>query len=184
MDDALNLAKMEAVLFVSGRPVSLGKLAGFLQIEETLVEEIVRELEASLEERDRGLMLLRNGDEVQLATKPSVKSAVGRSVKEELGGTLTQASLEVLVLIAYGQPIQRYSIDYIRGVDSSFTIRNLMVRGLVDRVWDNKTKTYLYRTTADFLGYLGLAKIEKLPDYGKHRDIFSQTYENKHNAEV
>ena len=100
MDNALNLAKMEAVLFVSGRPVSLGKLAGFLQIEETLGEEIVRELEASLEERDRGLMLLRNGDEVQLATKPSVKSAVGRSVKEELGGTLTQASFEVLVLIA------------------------------------------------------------------------------------
>jgi segregation and condensation protein B len=70
-------------------------------------------------------------------------------------------------VIAYNVPVKRSEIDYIRGVNSSFMLRNLLIRGLIERMRDPKdSRSYVYRISADFLKFLGLTSISDLPDYG------------------
>jgi segregation and condensation protein B len=86
---------------------------------------------------------------------------------------LGKAGLETLAIILYQGPISRADIDYIRGVNSQFIVRNLLIRGLIERV-DNPTdaRSFLYKTTLDLLSHLGISKIQDLPEYDQvRRDI-------------
>ena len=79
----------------------------------------------------------------------------------------TTLSLETLSVIAYKGPIRRSEIDYIRGVNSSFMVRNLLMRGLVERMRDSKdSRLYIYRISREFLKFLGITSISDLPEYG------------------
>ena len=69
-------------------------------------------------------------------------------------------------IIAYKGPLARIEIDYIRGVNSAFVLRNLTMRGLVERIENPKdARSWLYRVSFEFLKYLGLRSIEELPHY-------------------
>ncbi|MEK7089850.1 MAG: SMC-Scp complex subunit ScpB, partial [Patescibacteria group bacterium] len=83
------------------------------------------------------------------------------------------ASLETLSLIAYLGPVPRASIDYIRGVNSSFTIRSLVMRGLVER-GNEKGASFHYRITERFLKHMGLTSIEQMPEYAKYKETLKQ----------
>jgi segregation and condensation protein B len=90
--------------------------------------------------------------------------------KEELTRDLGKAGLETLSIILYQGPISRANIDYIRGVNSQFIVRNLLIRGLIDRVENPKdARSYIYKTTIDLLSHLGISKIEELPEYEQVR---------------
>ena len=70
----------------------------------------------------------------------------------------------------YKNGVSRAEIDYIRGVGSSYTLRNLMVRGLVERIPDEKdSRVWLYRPSFEFLKYMGIEKLENLPQYDEFR---------------
>ena len=90
--------------------------------------------------------------------------------KEDLKEELTPAALETLSLIAYFGPLSRPQIDFVRGVNSSFIVRNLSVRGLVDRK-QGKGNAYVYTASVDFLKYMGAGSVQKLPDYEKYREM-------------
>jgi len=76
-------------------------------------------------------------------------------------------------LIAYLGPISRAQIDYFRGVNSSFILRNLLMRGLIERVSESADRSYSYQISFDLLKHLGISKIEDLPDYLKYRELSS-----------
>ena len=121
-----------------------------------------------------GLMLLRNGDALQLVTKPEFKDTGEKIVQEEFREELTPASLETLSLVAYLGPVSRPTIDYVRGVNSSFTMRSLLMRGLVERFHPETGHAYEYRVSFDFLKHMGLDDVRHLPDYEKYRDILKK----------
>ena len=74
--------------------------------------------------------------------------------------------METIAIIAYKGPLTRLDIEYVRGVNSSFIIRNLLMRGLVERVENPKdARSYLYKVSFDFLKHLGVTGIEDLPQY-------------------
>ena len=86
--------------------------------------------------------------------------------KEELSKDLGKAGLETLSIIIYQGPISRAEIDYIRGVNSQFILRNLLIKGLIDRV-DNPTdqRSFLYKPSLELFSFLGISKIEDIPDF-------------------
>lgn len=157
-------AKIEAILFWKGEPVSLKRLAFWLGVTKEEVETALGVLEEKL--TDRGVALLRKDDEVALGTAPALAELMATLAKEELAGELSKASLETLTIILYRGPAGKQEIDYIRGVNSGYTLRSLLIRGLVERL-ENPTdrRIYLYKPTFELLSYMGIKRLEDLPDY-------------------
>ncbi len=178
-----NLAALEAVLFAYGEPISKKKIGGLLSLKKEEVDNLIEEFAKQAEKEERGVCLIHSDDRVQLATKPAFGNLLESFVKEELNENLTPVALETLSLIAYFEPISRTKIDYIRGVNSSFILRNLMIRGLVERSPDSKlANAFLYRTSFDFKKYLGVDKKENLPEYQRFLELL-QKFENSQEAD-
>lgn len=151
------IQKLVTILFLSGEPLSLSVIAKMLEVKVKDIEETIGELENAL--KGIGLQLLHSNDELSIVTDISQASLVEAFWKEELQGDLTPATLQVLTLVAYlGNPT-RENISYIRGVQSSQSIRTLTVRGLISRSGEVCT------LTADAMKHLGITKVEELPDY-------------------
>ena len=106
--------------------------------------------------------------EVTLGTAPEMTSLIEDLRKEELNKELSKAALETLSIILYKNGANRSVIDYIRGVNSSFTLRALSVRGLIEKITDPKdSRRYIYRPSFELLSYMGVKSVEELPDYGE-----------------
>ncbi|MCA9979021.1 MAG: SMC-Scp complex subunit ScpB, partial [Anaerolineales bacterium] len=131
--DELSLAALlEGVLFVSSGPVSMNRLATTLQITPYRVEQVLQELTAVYE--TRGLRLQWTGDGVQLTTAPQANEVIERFLGLEMSSRLSQASLEVLAIVAYMQPVTRPQLDQVRGVNSDGALRTLLSKGLVQEM--------------------------------------------------
>lgn len=157
--------QIEAILFWRGEPFTLTDLSRATGASEAEVKTGLQTLEAKL--ADRGLQLCWKDDEVMLGTRPEASALIEKLTKEELAKDLGKASLETLALVLYKGPITRADIDYIRGVNSSFILRHLAIRGLVEKIADpSDARRLLYRPTFQLLNQLGVAKVEDLPDYG------------------
>ena len=173
------IAKIEAVLFVHGEPLKVKRLASLTGASEAQVEKALEDLKNSLSDENRGLDLMKNKDEVQLVTATELTNIVEKLTKEELDTKLTPAALETLSIIAYLGPCTRALIDFIRGVNSAFMLRSLMVRGLVERREDKqKTGGYIYQITFDFLKHMGVSSPEELPEYEKYAALSKTLMQN------
>lgn len=169
------IAELQALLFQYGEPVPLEKAASLLSVSENEASAFVDALAERLDsDPASGLTVLRNGGAVQLVTKPALKDTGEKIMQEEFREELTPAALETLSLVAYLGPVSRSTIDYVRGVNSSFTMRNLLMRGLVERFHGGAGHAYEYRVSFDFLKHMGLDDVRHLPDYGKYREIFEK----------
>ncbi len=165
-------AAIEALLFVYGEPFELKRLAKTLEIEPDAAKAALDALAADYEAAGRGLALVRTEKAVQLATKPAQTKLIEDFVKEEFAEALTPASLETLAIVMYAGPISRAEIEYIRGVNSTFMLRSLLLRGLITREPDPKrANAYLYEASFDLLRQLGMGRADDLPDAKKYRDL-------------
>lgn len=173
------LQKLEAILFWKAEPISFKKLATLLSVDVATVQAGLVELENTL--KGRGLTLVRTDEEVMLGTAKELSPLIEQLTKDELTRDLGKAGLETLSIILYQGPISRADIDYIRGVNSQFIVRNLLIRGLVERIDNPKdARSFLYKTTLQLLSHLGVSKIEDLPEYTQVRtDIegFKQSHQ-------
>ena len=160
--------QLDALLFASGEPVAISKLAQFLKIKKDECKEQLVGLASFYEESGRGISLVSSRDEVQMVSAPAFGKEVASFLNKELSEDISKSSLEVLAIVAYRSPISRAEVEYIRGVNCSFALRNLAMRGLVERK-DNPSdsRAYLYEPSLDFLKSLGISKIEELDEYEK-----------------
>jgi segregation and condensation protein B len=163
---------IESILFSIGEPISIEKIAKTIGENRDSVKIIIDELEKEYENQNRGLRIIKKGEEIQLVSSPSNSNYIEKLIKNELQEDLTPASLEVLAIVAYRGPITRAEIEEIRGVNSSFTLRNLLIRGLVGRRGrPEDSRAYIYEISFDFLKKLGLKSIEELPEYKKLNNL-------------
>lgn len=157
-------SQIEAILFWKAEPISLNKLAVLLNKNIEEIKKAIKSLHDELKER--GITLVQWEDEVTLGTANSVSGLIESFTKEELAKDLGKAGLETLSIILYQGPLSRADIDYIRGVNSQFILRNLLIRGLIDRVDNPKDqRSFLYKPTLELLSYLGISKISEMPEY-------------------
>ncbi len=158
--------QIEAILFWKAEPIAIKKLVTLLG-EGVTIEDVkagLANLELALS--NRGLTVIQTDEEVTLGTSPDLSTLIEKLTKDELSRDLGKAGLETLSIVLYQGPISRADIDYIRGVNSQFILRALMIRGLVERV-DNPqdARSFLYKPTLQLLAHMGISKISDLPDY-------------------
>ena len=151
------LQKLATILYLSGDLTPIAKLTTLLDTTREDVEQGLISLEAAL--LPLGLVLLRVDDGVSIVTSKEQAGLVETFWKDELKGELTPAALQVLTLVCYLGNGTREQISYIRGVQSTQSIRALTVRGLVTRSGEVCT------ITPDALKYLGITKVDELPEY-------------------
>ena len=175
------LSQLEALLFLQGDILSYKKIGSLLSLDDEAVQSTCSALEEILSDERRGLMLIKTQEGCQLATKPDHAQLVELFLKEDIKEELTPATTETLSLIAYFGPITRNDIDYIRGVNSTFTIRTLLMRGLIEKV-GQEGHSYIYRVSADFLKTLGIASEEELPGYSSYKDLHHKLFEKEEDS--
>ncbi len=157
-------SQIEALLFWKAEPVSIKKLTTLLNKNEDEIKLAIAILVESLKER--GITLIQLENEVTLGTAKEASDLIKTLTKEELIKDLGKAGLETLSIILYQGPLSRAEIDYIRGVNSQFILRNLLVRGLIERVDNPKDqRSFLYKPSLELISYLGISKIEDLPEF-------------------
>ncbi len=165
MDTPLH-THLEAILFYKSEPVSKKELAGIFSVNLEELQEIVTALRASL--IGRGIQLVETDTEMQLVTTPEVQETIDRVRKEELTADIGKAGAETLAIVLYRGPISRAEIDRIRGVNSNFILRNLLVRGLIERrSHPTDSRSFTYAITPTLLNHLGIANRESLPEFGE-----------------
>jgi segregation and condensation protein B len=158
------VCKIEALLFYKGEPLSFSYLAKTFNVKEEEVKDAISELKNIL--KGRGISLVENEKEVMLGTAPELSSFFEEMRKEELNKDLSRASLETLSIVLYKEKVSRAEIDFIRGVNSTFILRNLAVRGLIDKETDSKdSRVSIYRPSLELLSYLGVTSVKELPSY-------------------
>src|SRR3989338_5397877 len=171
-------AKLEALLFIYGEPMDIKKIDKILAVKEAEVEEALNVLEENLKQDIRGLFIIRDKNKVQLATKPEFSEFLKEIAKQEFAEPLTPAALETLAIVAYTGPVTRADIEYVRGVNSSFILRALLMRGLIERQTDSKrANAYLYSASFELLRQFGLDKNENLQDYAKYKELVKHFHE-------
>lgn len=159
-------SKIEGLLYYRGEEVSIKELAKLLVVSSEEIEQGLDKLEKNL--TGRGTVLVRKDKSVVLGITSELSSLIESIRKEEVEKELSKASLETLSIILYKNGIARSEIDYIRGVNSSFILRNLAIRGLVEKVFDKKDgRKILYRPTFETLSYMGITSIKELPNYNE-----------------
>lgn len=165
MDSQKLKSVLESLLFVSGEPTKISKLAKICAAPKNDILAALEMLSLDYKKEGKGLAVVQKEDLVQLATNPDNSELVSRMVNSELGSDLTRPALEVLSIVAYRGPITRSRVETIRGVNCSYVLRNLLIRGLVERKDAADVRGYLYEISFDFLKSLGVGSVKDLPDW-------------------
>jgi segregation and condensation protein B len=173
-------SKIEGLLFYKGEDVEISKLAELLKVTEQEIEESLNKLDVSLSMR--GIVLVRKERSVVLGISGELSSIIESIRKDEITKELTKSSLETLSIILYKNGVGRSEIDYIRGVNSSFIIRNLIVRGLIEKRVDAKdSRRFLYYPTFESLSFMGISSIDQLPNYATIQNQLQEVIKQEEN---
>lgn len=156
---------VEAILFASGEPVPIARIAQVLGVDESSVARSASALAEEYEKNMHGIRLLRLDDKLQLCSAPEFSQYITRALETRKPPRLTQSALEVLAIVAYYQPVTRAYIDQIRGVDSSYTVGVLADRGLIEACGklDVPGRPTIYKTGDVFLRTMGISSLDELP---------------------
>ena len=157
--------KIEAILFVAGEAVTIKELTRALKVEDGKLKEALKELQDEYDYNQRGFLLKRFGDKVQLATRPLYAEDVVRLLQPVQQQSLSQAAMETLAVVAYKQPVTRAEVEQIRGVKCDYSLQSLMNKGLIQEVGRKDTigRPILFGTTDEFLSHFGLEDLDNLP---------------------
>lgn len=160
---------IENLLFISGEPISIKKLSQILEIEENETTKEINELKKDSE--NRGLRIIEKDKKIQITTSPEAGKYIEKLIASNLKEELSEAAMETLAAISYLGPIAKHELEELRGVNCAFTLRNLLIRGLIEKSENSEnTRALLYKTSFDFLKKLGIENEKELPDYQKYRE--------------
>ena len=157
---------IEGILFASGEPVPIERIAAVLAVDKELIEDTACRLMDWYSFERRGIRLLRLENTLQLCSAPEYADSIRLALETRKPPQLTQPALEVLAIIAYFQPVTKAYIEQVRGVDSSYTVGLLQERGLIEPGGRLSVpgRPILYKTTKTFLRTFGISSIEELPN--------------------
>ncbi len=167
-------AIVEGLLFLSGEDgLTLEDISKVIEKDIDEVKIIIKELYNDYNNESRGIQIEFLGNHFKLTTKKEHKEFYKKLTIDDENSILSQSALETLAIIAYNAPLTRIDIDNIRGVNSSYVVRKLLLKGLIEEVGrsDAPGRPRLYNITPRFLDYFGLGSIEELPKLEEKQEI-------------
>ena len=155
---------IESILLFKNEPVSFLELSKALEVSLEEIEKAIHSLQEFY--KNRGLVVITHNNKVSFGTNKESSDLIERMQKEELSRDLGKAGLETLSIILYKGPVSRREIDYIRGVNSGFIVRNLLIRGLIEKSEsESGERSFSYSPTLMLLRHLGVNKREEIPEF-------------------
>jgi segregation and condensation protein B len=156
---------IEALLFASSEPLTQTKINMVFMDDAPDLSELMDSLSDQFEKEQRPLENQKVAGGYQLTTKPEYETWVKKALNKSGKLTLSQAALETLAIIAYKQPVGRYEIEAIRGVDSTGVLKTILDRSLIKIKGRDigPGRPLLYSTTEAFLEHFGLNRISDMP---------------------
>ncbi len=163
---------VEAILFATGDPVELSRIAEILDVDEISLEKIITNLRDYYDFEQRGVRIVKLDNSYQMCSAPQHAEYIRKALETKKAPRLSPPLLEVLSVIAYRQPVTRAYVEQVRGVDCSYSITSLTEKGLIKESGrlDVPGKPILYRTTKDFLRVFGLESLNDLPELPEFSD--------------
>lgn len=175
MDLSVNI---EGVLFYKATPMKKNALCKLFSVELAELEVALTKLGERL--LQGALRLSYTDTDVQLVTAVELDSLLETIRKDEMKRDIGKAGAETLAIVLYKGPITRAEIDRIRGVNSSFILRNLLIRGLVERQTEGALSRF--SCTPALLSHLGITHKEALPVYAETLDALEK-FEKEQNEQ-
>ena len=162
-------ASLEALLLVQGDVVYKNRIPKLLECSATEAESAIKILSQRISERQgTGITLIQTDSAIGLSTTPEISEKLSAVQQKALERDIGAAGLEVLAILLYIGPSTRSKIDYIRGVNSSSTVRLLLMRKMIERVKNpDDSREYVYRPTVELLAHLGVTTQEELPEFSE-----------------
>ena len=182
-------AVVEGLLFLSGEDgLTLEEISKIIEKDFDEVKLIIKELYNDYSNEDRGIQIEFLGNHFKLTTKKEHKEFYKKLIIDDENSILSQSALETLAIIAYNAPLTRIDIDNIRGVNSSYVIRKLLLKGLIEEVGrsDAPGKPRIYNVTPRFLDYFGLGSLDELPKLEEKEEVIDNEkylFESKYKEE-
>ena len=167
-------AVIEGLIFLSGNEgITIDDIAKVTELKNEEIKTILDELKVDLEDKSRGIKLVILGNHYKFTTKEEHKEYYKKLVDAELDSNLSQSALETLAIIAYNQPITRIEIDEIRGVNSTYVMRKLLIKGLIEDIGRSELpgRPKQYIVTDLFLDHFGLESTDDLPDLKIEKEV-------------
>ena len=155
--------KIIQVLLFEGTSMKLLDLAKFLNVKKEEVEENLGEVTTLLQTLN--LKLIQNGTSVEIALGDEINSLINKNKIEELKTELSESALQTLAVILYKTKATKAEIDFVRGVDSVRSIKNLLTRGIIEKLEEKNKKYYL--PTTETLRYLNVDKVDNMKDFSE-----------------
>ncbi len=156
---------VEAVLFASGEPITVSRLAQACESPESAVLTALKQLSAWYDKQKSALCVQQLGDSWQMCTHPAYATVIQRAIETKKATPLSAAAMEVLTIVAYNQPVSKSFVEHVRGVDSSSVVNTLVEKELLTEAGrlDVPGKPIAYVTTPHFLRCFGLQSLDELP---------------------
>jgi segregation and condensation protein B len=174
--------QIESIIFYKGEEVSFAELLKLVKISKEELLSVIQNIK--YRHAGSGITIVTTDNSVLMTTSDDVSDIIEELEKEEYEKDLSKAALETLTIILYRGPIRRSMIDLIRGVNSQFTLRNLLIRGLIEKIPDPKDeRTFLYKPTIDLLRFMNLGENKDLQEYKEINDRIEMFIKNSKNTE-
>ena len=170
---------IEAILFASGDPVSVDRVAEVLELDKPTAAKLLQNLMDEFSQRDGGIRIVRLDDQFQMCTNPEYADPVRRALDMRRNTPLSQAGMEVLAIVAYNQPVTKAFVEQIRGVDCSGVLSSLTAKGLIEERGrlELPGRPLLYGTTANFLRCLNISSLSELPAIEREQEAEDEGHE-------
>ena len=166
---------IEALLFASPEPLTQTKVNGIFSPDTPNLKRIIEILNKQYEKESHAFEIKNIAGGFQLVSKKEYEIYIRRMLKKSNRVSLSVASMDCLAIIAYKQPISRYQIEAIRGVDSSGVIKNLLGKNLIKIKGRDAGpgRPLLYSNTGVFMEYFGINRLSDLPKLKEITEIIA-----------
>lgn len=166
METQTQKGAIEAIIFASGEPISLDKIAVALELGKEEAQQAITAVMADFNQSHSGIQMIRLKDSYQICTKAEFEPKIRLALELKHNAPLSAAALEVLSIVAYHQPVTKAFLEQVRGVDSSGVLSGLFAKGLIEERGrlELPGRPLLYGTTQNFLRCMNIASLEELPE--------------------
>ncbi len=166
-------AIIEALLFISGQPLSMAEIKRILELGEAEIKGLLEEFRTEYDMRGSGLQVAEVAQGYQIVTRQQYAPWVRKLANITVSAKLSQAALETLAIVAYKQPAIKAEIEAIRGVNSDGVMKTLLERSLIKILGRREMpgRPLMYGTTKEFLQYFGLKDLSDLPTLKEFDDV-------------
>ena len=156
---------IEALLFASPEPLTQAKVNGIFNPDTPNLKEVVLKLNEQYVHNDHAFEINQVAGGFQLVSRQEYEHFIRKMLSKSGRLSLSSAALDSLAIIAYKQPIGRYEVEAIRGVDSSGVLKTLLNRNLIKIKGRDSGpgRPLLYQTTDKFLEHFGLNRLSDMP---------------------